>query len=96
MLEDLTLRPITEYQIESIRKWRNSQIPVGESRPVLEILDYLRDIFPNIKVISGVSTGELESSQANLEILQKVASWRPEYSIRGGIQEIVDYELSKK
>lgn len=28
MLDDLTLEPITEYQIESIRKWRNSQIPV--------------------------------------------------------------------
>lgn len=28
VLEDLTLRPITEYQMDSIRKWRNSQIPV--------------------------------------------------------------------
>ena len=28
VLEDLTLRPITEYQMDSIRKWRNSQVPV--------------------------------------------------------------------
>lgn len=68
----------------------------GKSRSVMEILDYLRDIFPNIKVRSGVPAGELESSQANLEILQKVTNWRPEYSIRDGIQEIVDYELSRK
>lgn len=68
----------------------------GKSRSVMEILDYLRDIFPNIKVRSGVSAGELESSQANLEILQKVTNWRPEYSIRDAVQEIVDYELSRK
>ena len=67
----------------------------GKATKILEVILYLKKIFPkmNYKLIN--SKIKFESSEADISLLKSITKWRPKYSIKKAIDEIVDFENQK-
>ena len=68
----------------------------GRSRKVKEVLEVLKHTFKNLEIRESESTGLLEASEANTDILRSITAWSPTFDLETAIPEIIEYELSKR
>lgn len=64
----------------------------GKSRRVAEVLNILKEHFPEMDYEESKSSSWYEASQASMEEFVKAAKWRPSTSLEKGIAKIVAYE----
>ena len=67
----------------------------GIGRRVGDILDILREYFPDIQQHHRVSDALYEASCADMTLYQEKIGWRPEYSLETAIPEIIEYEKAR-
>jgi carbamoyl-phosphate synthase large subunit len=67
----------------------------GKSVSISEILKIICDFIPSTKIEYTQSTNKIENSKGNIEVLRLHTKWQPEYDIRKGIAEIIEYEKRK-
>ena len=67
----------------------------GISRSVSDVIESLQAHFPNMKTVSCEADIMWEASVADVSMLEKELSWRPAISLEEGIQDLVDFELSR-
>lgn len=67
----------------------------GSARKVSDVVNHLISRFPDLKVKYIESDIPYEASQADISNLIKKISWRPNYSIEEGIDEIIEFEKSR-
>ena len=67
----------------------------GVSRTIQEVLNILKNKFPNSTIIGINSQILCESSKANIEKLLTTLKWRPGTTLESGISEIIEFEKSK-
>jgi carbamoyl-phosphate synthase large subunit len=62
------------------------------ARRVSEVLDILRQHFPDMKATIGESDILFEASQANMDVFQVTTGWKPERHLEDAIPLIIEYE----
>lgn len=67
----------------------------GKPRRVSEVLDVLRQHFPNMATRNQPTNGLFEAASASTAKLLEATGWSPQTSIEGGIAEIIDHERSQ-
>jgi carbamoyl-phosphate synthase large subunit len=67
----------------------------GRSRKVKEIVEVLKNYFPNLKVRTVESDIPFEASQANMDNFRKLVGWEPVYTLEKGIEEIISFERAR-
>ncbi len=68
----------------------------GNASRVSEILDILKDYFPNMKTKEISGDNAFEASEANMELFKKSTGWLPEYKLETAIPKIIEYEKREK
>jgi len=67
----------------------------GKARSVQEIIDILREYFPELKIAEEECDIPYEASQADMSAYRAAVGWMPEYSLERAISEIISYEKEK-
>jgi carbamoyl-phosphate synthase large subunit len=69
----------------------------GKARSVADVLEILRKHFPTMRYVEKDQDVDIkyEASQADIELLKKVTSWHPEFTLEMSVGEIVRYETNK-
>ena len=67
----------------------------GQARSVAEILEFLGEEFPSMKVIWEVSQDSFEASQSSNALIGELTQWKPRYSLEQGIKEIIEFERAR-
>lgn len=67
----------------------------GNARRVNEIVDILKQHFPNMKYIEEESDIPFEASQADMSKFYQSVNWSPHYSLENAIPEMIAYEKTK-
>jgi carbamoyl-phosphate synthase large subunit len=67
----------------------------GRSRRVQDVLDVLRQHFPNMQSNAIDSDISFEASQADISSLKQLVGWEPVYDLPQAIAEIIDFERAR-
>jgi len=67
----------------------------GRSRKVQDVIDVLRQHFPNMQAETTDSDIPFEASQADISRFEQLVGWTPAYDLPQAIGEIVDYERAR-
>lgn len=67
----------------------------GKARKVEEVIEILKQHFPNLKANYIESDIPFEASQADITLLKKHTGWAPKYTIEKGIEEIIAFEKAR-
>jgi carbamoyl-phosphate synthase large subunit len=67
----------------------------GAAKKVSDVVEILISIFPKAKVTYVESDIPYEASQADIGKLINIINWKPVYTIKDGINEIVEFEKDK-
>ena len=64
----------------------------GCSRRVSEVVDILRQYFPDMRVTAVDSDIPFEASQADTSLLERITGWKPKFDITKAIPLMIEYE----
>jgi carbamoyl-phosphate synthase large subunit len=67
----------------------------GRSRRVQDVVDVLRQHFPNMKTKATDSDIPFEASQADMSRYKQLVGWEPIYDLSEAIAEIIDFERAR-
>lgn len=67
----------------------------GRSRRVQDVVDVLRQHFPNMQAVTMESNIPYEASQADISRYKQLVGWEPVYDLPKAIAEIVAYERTR-
>lgn len=67
----------------------------GQGRRVSELVEILRQHFPDMQLELGETDIAYEASAADIDLLQSVLGWRPEYRLEEAIAEIIAFERGR-
>jgi carbamoyl-phosphate synthase large subunit len=67
----------------------------GRSRKVLDVVQVLKNNFPNAKINYKKHEGQYEASQADMSLFKKITNWLPEETLETAIPQIIQYEKNK-
>ena len=67
----------------------------GKATEIKEVLNILKNEFPDIKIRNIENSLFYESSKADMSSFQKITNWIPSTEIESGIKQIIEFEKSK-
>ena len=68
----------------------------GRSRRVYEVVDVLRQHFPDMQSVDAESDIPFEASQAEMSRFHELIGWVPEYDLEQAIPEMIAFERARK
>ncbi|HEV2568134.1 MAG TPA: NAD-dependent epimerase/dehydratase family protein [Sphingomonas sp.] len=68
----------------------------GRSRRVQDVVDVLRQHFPQMRARVEASDIAFEASQADLTLYESATGWRPRYDLETAIPEIIAHETARQ
>jgi carbamoyl-phosphate synthase large subunit len=68
----------------------------GKSRRIEEVIDILKNYFPNMKIKEVESDILYEASQADMKRFKQITGWSPKIRLEQGIQKLVKYYRKSK
>lgn len=68
----------------------------GQARAVADVVEVLRDQFPDLRINRTDDMIQAEASQGDLSRFHELTGWRPGTSLEEGIARIVEYERARR
>ncbi len=68
----------------------------GKAKKIKEVMQILKQHFPEIKITKSEDKGLYEENSADMSGFEKATGWKPETDLEKGVEELIKYEIQKQ